>query len=978
MDAALTASAAAHTQLGTATGLTRGGLNTLRSSVTSLAASLIGSAPGVAQFSGALGTMAVGSGLMIGVLAALAAAAFAWDKLTASVRKSKEEHERAIKVLEDLQKKRDQGPAGETGVSTAVGTKDLQDQIALVRRLEREQAALAKITPTGDEAEGIATEKARVERRLATARAAVINLRDQVALGNQETAKLNKAAADEAAQQDASSLAARLQFNQKDAAARHAALAQLAKDRAEYARLLKLPETSGNSAQIAKVAGEIKQLDDALKGTKAKRDPDASNLQADLRARESIAATDERRLATARALETAAGVSRAEYERVLHTQELLTKQAEEERRIRESFKDVKGNQRPGTEAAMAAEIERARKAIADTDAAEQRTRANLDIGKAEEENAILRAKIQSYDDLGKAAKDSGVEVEYHARITAASAVADETKRQKLIELAEEWRRLQHTVTQKSDDAEAVKKASDEAAHAVERRWREASRVLSSAINGVFTDVLAHKNPFQAIWDNAKAGFFRMVSDIIASKITDKFKEMLGVGPSAAAKKQDEAGLKMVEASKRQLRAAEIMAGVTPSEGDATGERKEPSWLEKLESKMPAWLAKSVEFVKKAAAPALAGFGAGYGVGQSVYSDSHGTTGNYARGALGGAAAGALAGSAFGPVGTAVGAAAGFIGGIVGVNKAMKEAAAATTAAVDAVQKSMASLRATVAHDDLSQAIAQVEIDRAARAKAIEDAWSGGDKNSDRVRWRTQKLAEMNALEDKYIAQLKEEAAAKQRYFTEDLDVRALRAQGKDKAADALDFQHRQDRELDEYRRTHDMSTQENKDQYAYLQWVQAQEANKYATDANTKALNDLTTSVNTVTGFKLDDLNPYIQKFAEGRPLPGTQPINPIPLPVNPFVPPMQPLSPPTLSRSGSSTGTVASAPVQITIAAGAIQVNESKTPQMTAEAVAKIAVSGILTALDKEKNARDGVSGSRVPALDRLKLSPGSIPWPS
>ncbi len=107
--------------LGAATGLTSSGLNAVRASATSLAASLVGTAPGVAQLSGALGTMALGSGLMIGVLAGMAALAFAWDKITEGARKAKKETEDALDLLDKLRERDELGPAGQTGKATRIG-----------------------------------------------------------------------------------------------------------------------------------------------------------------------------------------------------------------------------------------------------------------------------------------------------------------------------------------------------------------------------------------------------------------------------------------------------------------------------------------------------------------------------------------------------------------------------------------------------------------------------------------------------------------------------------------------------------------------------------------------------------------------------------------------------------------------------------------------------------------------------------------
>jgi hypothetical protein len=162
---------------------------------------------------------------------------------------------------------------------------------------------------------------------------------------------------------------------------------------------------------------------------------------------------------------------------------------------------------------------------------------------------------------------------------------------------------------------------------------------------------------------------------------------------------------------------------------------------------------------QAAGGGLAGGFIGYGVGASLYSQSHGGFGNAARGALGGAASGAAAGFMVGgPIGAAVGGLAGFVGGMPGVGSAAKEAAKADGRGGESGQLSMDSLRATVKGDTLGQAIAGCRSRPPQRRKQIEDAWSGGGANSDRVQWRTKKLKEMNALEDERIAKLREEYA----------------------------------------------------------------------------------------------------------------------------------------------------------------------------------------------------------------------------
>jgi hypothetical protein len=248
-----------------------------------------------------------------------------------------------------------------------------------------------------------------------------------------------------------------------------------------------------------------------------------------------------------------------------------------------------------------------------------------------------------------------------------------------------------------------------------------------------------------------------------------------------------------------------------------------------------------------AAAGIGGGMAGFGFGQSLFSTSHGGFGNTARGALGGAGAGALAGglagSAIPVIGTALGALvgglAGFAGGILGVGSASREAAKAMAEAVKQVTLSMTALRATVHGETLEGAIAAVEADRAQRAKTIEEAWSGGDANSDRVRWRTQQHKELNALEDERIRQLREEYALAQARAAEDLQVRLLTAQGRDEEARTLALLLSQERERQALIKSFGESIDPvEQATLSLLDQVQAQEKLKAATDAaNGSALN---------------------------------------------------------------------------------------------------------------------------------------------
>lgn len=244
---------------------------------------------------------------------------------------------------------------------------------------------------------------------------------------------------------------------------------------------------------------------------------------------------------------------------------------------------------------------------------------------------------------------------------------------------------------------------------------------------------------------------------------------------------------------------------------------------------------------------LAGLGVGYGVGQSLYSTSHGTAGNYARGAIGGAASGAAAGFMIaGPAGAAVGAVAGLVGGILGIGSASKAAAKAMAEAQENVRLSTEALRASVRGDTLGAAIAQVNADREQRRRAIEDAYQGGGSGSDQVRRRNAALAEMNALENQRIAQLREEYALMQTRRAEDLQVRLLTAQGRDSEARALALQLAQQREREDLVKSFGASIDPAEAAtLALLDQVQAQEALAAATNkANGAALN-------MVSGYRL-------------------------------------------------------------------------------------------------------------------------------
>jgi hypothetical protein len=78
------------------------GLGNLRQELTTVTRNVLGLNPAVAQVSSVLGSMALGSGPMIAILGGLAAAAFAFEKLTEASRKAKEEQQKLLDVATQL------------------------------------------------------------------------------------------------------------------------------------------------------------------------------------------------------------------------------------------------------------------------------------------------------------------------------------------------------------------------------------------------------------------------------------------------------------------------------------------------------------------------------------------------------------------------------------------------------------------------------------------------------------------------------------------------------------------------------------------------------------------------------------------------------------------------------------------------------------------------------------------------------------
>lgn len=329
--------------------------------------------------------------------------------------------------------------------------------------------------------------------------------------------------------------------------------------------------------------------------------------------------------------------------------------------------------------------------------------------------------------------------------------------------------------------DAVHAAEEKAANAqietIKNLQREVQRDFSNAFDQIFTK---GANVFQNLWDTIRNGFYKLVSDILAAKLMQKVGGAivgLAVFPALASA---QGGAAIAPTGIPGLSVPLAQPGLNPAVG--------------------------------AGAAAFAGAGLGY------------STGNVGVGFLGGAASGFALGGA---VGAVVGAVGGLVGGLLGGAEKAREAAERMKAAQKAFTNALDAMVATVNHDNLGVAIAQVTQqfdDLRAQAfqaygpnmKSLFGFGGTGDAAA---------IAQLNALEAKRIQQLKDEAALTAKTTTESLQARLLAAQGQTAAAAALNLQVQQEKEYAALAATtNDAAT------LALLKQVQAAEKLKAAAD----------------------------------------------------------------------------------------------------------------------------------------------------
>lgn len=278
----MASSAGATGQLGAAATRSSAGLKALREPLTNAARAMIGLNPMVAQLSSVLGSLAIGSVQMVGVLAGVAALGYAWNKFTEDTRKSNEQLETALKLLEDLQAKQRQGSSGPAGEAKAKAGTELylvREEIAAARAQLQNLSGISPVT---------VLMRLYTQRQLNTALEREAKLTGFIAAGDRDLAERRRAIAEER-RRDAEQ-AEKLAKAERE---RHAAVYFAIQDRHRLAnQAFALVGLEGEKLEIQKAEHEAinaaiearrrltgKELEDTLQGIEHARQLNVSTAQ---------------------------------------------------------------------------------------------------------------------------------------------------------------------------------------------------------------------------------------------------------------------------------------------------------------------------------------------------------------------------------------------------------------------------------------------------------------------------------------------------------------------------------------------------------------------------------------------------------------------------------------------------------------------------------------------------------------------------
>lgn len=207
---------------------TSAAFNAMRGSMTSLAASALQTAPGVAQLGSVIGSLAFGSVVTVGVLAGLAAITVAWRKLTEDTREAKKATDDAIAALDKLAPKGTEASAILSQVQVArAALSQIELQGARIGALQKAQGKDPFITDVA---------RAETAELLAKNAAAARALQTQIRNGEDEIRRIHAAGWTRLAEEQAQAEQARKAAADRARAAELTAMRAHSEKMAELAR----------------------------------------------------------------------------------------------------------------------------------------------------------------------------------------------------------------------------------------------------------------------------------------------------------------------------------------------------------------------------------------------------------------------------------------------------------------------------------------------------------------------------------------------------------------------------------------------------------------------------------------------------------------------------------------------------------------------------------------------------------------------
>lgn len=244
-----------------------GGLGRLNDSMVTVARQAAGAHPAVGRLVDVVGTFAIGTGAMVGVLAGLAAIAAAYRKITEDSREAKRAQEEAVEVIERLEGRRRTesfGPGAEAAEATA----------ELVRQQEQRARELEELDRRIDQALAAQDEtQAQIAASLIQRRERTQEEYDRIAAvieeGEAEVRRRVERAAQDMRRQEASNLAALVASNNATADEYARARQIIADEMTRFVQLGQLGELSLAPAIVgerAAILSMVEQLTRALEG----------------------------------------------------------------------------------------------------------------------------------------------------------------------------------------------------------------------------------------------------------------------------------------------------------------------------------------------------------------------------------------------------------------------------------------------------------------------------------------------------------------------------------------------------------------------------------------------------------------------------------------------------------------------------------------------------------------------------------------